>query len=1393
MTIDPPKIDSRDQQMLFEQVRDLALYYCPEWKKDAAAIESDKYADALMHIFSRMMEIIIQRLNKVPDKNFLTFLDMVGTGLFPPRVAAAPLTFTMAKGETKYRKIPCGTQAATAQTKEKEAIVFETTEDITIIPQKLAGAVSLSPDEDKWSDQTAVLSGNTTEAVVLFKGKELVPHRLYLGNSVLFSFKEKAVITLDITLKADIAQAVPWEVKWYYFDENLAPKSLDVAAGTDKNVAGLLKSGSFSFEPVGGISEKALIGRNPQKSWTKHWIYAELNTPIPKENLPLINTIKASVSITPGSPVPPDLAFSNNFQVDLTKDFYPFGERPKFNDTFYIGSKEVFSKKDAIITLKFNFSPGVDSPNTESITLVWEFWDGNSWKTIYETTQQGVPAEKGDYKFTDTTNAFTFKATPQKKEATVKFTCPKIEEKEINGEKNNWVRVRIIDGNYGKDASYDKISIDAGKGTGKITSKGNIVTGSKDTKFKTELGIGDSIIAANQTRTVTGISGETSLTIDSAFEPDLGSTDFTIKKTGWLYRQLTYKPPSISNLSLEYSFNLSGKDLETILTYNDFIYRDEIEACKGGNKTFTPFQPVADTQQAVYLAFDQDISTLPVTIFFPLLESMFTVLMTPESYNPPVLAWEYWTGKTWSLLSVEDGTRNLTKMEMIQFLAPDGVEKRYCFEFGTEYYWIRARLDKGKYDNLPRLKGIYTNTVWAYNRITVDSEILGSSNGKTGQVFNFSHFPVLPGQKIIVREISLTEEEKSTIRFEEGKDAIEEIKDDDGNVIGYWVRWHEKNYLYSSGPYSRHYIIDRNKGTITFGNGEMGMIPPAEKDNIRCSYQYGGGVKGNNVGARSITKPKTVFPFVESVTNHEDSDGGEDRKDLDWLRERGPQTIKHRDRAVTYEDFEWLVREASPKVARVKCLPTTDPGENFRPGWITMIIVPDERENPKPIPGRGMINEIQDYIFSRTSTYLTTCPSQINLIGPGYIQVGVEAKVHFISIADAKIIEGRIIDNLKRFFHPLIGGPEKEGWDFGRNVYISQVYDVIENTDGVDYVDELVLNASIQIYKLILMESLILSDSYPENSRIETIDGKISFSLAEKLPEGKIDALTVMGFKEGDSIILSHPDKYLFCWEEIPGSDSVRLIDFLKQNYSIDWVKTGKIDKIDNYKTIIVSTEKNYLTLNLNTDKTKVNLIIDDGRTDEFTVKPENDKLKIYQDKRVSLVIKSVSHEMLGDILECEPSQVDDEYPAGSIVKTSDGRIKSFTLNKVPAGDISLNPLKISILNVGDSFVLSLKDDSSKRLTGMIKKVSNSEKIFIEKNYLVYSGEHAINTKPKEELAYRYLINTNTKEIHDLSRVLPNCNLNQMQKDHMIFTRTLDKIDEYDYCGWCFGPEMSTH
>jgi len=98
-------------------------------------------------------------------------------------------------------------------------------------------------------------------------------------------------------------------------------------------------------------------------------------------------------------------------------------------------------------------------------------------------------------------------------------------------------------------------------------------------------------------------------------------------------------------------------------------------------------------------------------------------------------------------------------------------------------------------------------------------------------------------------------------------------------------------------------------------------------------------------------------------------------------------------------------------------------------------------------------------------------------------------------------------------------------------------------------------------------------------------------------------------------------ESYLFCWDNIPGNDNGRLIDFLKQNYDIDWVETAKIEKIDDDKTIILSAEKNSLYLKLNDEKTNVSLKFDDVRTGEFTAKMENGKLNIYTESTISTEI----------------------------------------------------------------------------------------------------------------------------------------------------------------------------
>jgi hypothetical protein len=116
---------------------------------------------------------------------------------------------------------------------------------------------------------------------------------------------------------------------------------------------------------------------------------------------------------------------------------------------------------------------------------------------------------------------------------------------------------------------------------------------------------------------------------------------------------------------------------------------------------------------------------------------------------------------------------------------------------------------------------------------------------------------------------------------------------------------------------------------------------------------------------------------------------------------------------------------------------------------------------------------------------------------------------------------------------------------------------------------------------------------------------------------------------------------YLFSWDNVPGKDDGRLVDYLEQKYGVDWIRTAKIEKVDNNE-IRVATEKNFLSLKLNTENTKVILTINNIRTDEFIVKIENNKINVFkdieqekQDIRQGVKVKEISYpySMLGGLV----------------------------------------------------------------------------------------------------------------------------------------------------------------
>ncbi|WP_206425852.1 hypothetical protein [Nakamurella antarctica] len=90
-----------------------------------------------------MSEMVIFRLNQVPDRLFVHFLNMVGIEPFPPSVARANVTFWLSATQTFPVVVPVGMQVSTAGEASgsgellAESIVFTTTSELTIAPPVL--------------------------------------------------------------------------------------------------------------------------------------------------------------------------------------------------------------------------------------------------------------------------------------------------------------------------------------------------------------------------------------------------------------------------------------------------------------------------------------------------------------------------------------------------------------------------------------------------------------------------------------------------------------------------------------------------------------------------------------------------------------------------------------------------------------------------------------------------------------------------------------------------------------------------------------------------------------------------------------------------------------------------------------------------------------------------------------------------------------------------------------------------------------------------------------------------------------------------------------------------------------------------------------------------------
>jgi hypothetical protein len=1015
-------------------------------------------AQALIRIFGRMAVLVIERLNRAPEKNFLAFLNLIGTQPLPPQSARVPLTFELASASPTAGFVPARTPvAALPQAGDVDEVVFETEREVAVTPARLTAVWVHEPAADRYADYTSVALSDTDEDFPAFSSASPSDHSLYLAQDELLALPhvKTAVLTLESPAAPVLANLA---ISWFAWDgSRWQPVEANSAA-----VAGRWQV-SLSVMPV--AHAQSVDGQEAR------WLRGRLNTPLPAtgEALPVIDQATLHVQ-GQAAGLTPDHALVQGQPLNLTVDFYPFGEQPRRNDAFYLASEAALARPNAEVSLHIELSEPQPLPLQPSadLALAWEVWDGQGWRRLTPTGQAQVMKLLAS--------------------GTITFILPvQLGPTQVNGITAYWLRARIVAGDYGvaPSSEWDE-------------SRQTLVT------------------------------------------------------------QGGYGPPSLARVRLDYRYQATAP-IALCKTHNHFNYTTH-------EAPFTPFilfVPAVDTQPALYLGFDRSFDNRPTSLYVQVApatpaeqSAWYQAVATSGSTR---LVWEYASANSgWQPLGAVDETQRFSVSGMVEFLGPADFSLHRAF--GQTRYWLRVRQEGEPLAFIPRLKGLLINTTWASQGVTLENEMLGSSNGEPKQTFRSAYAPVLlqPAVSLQVREPEPSSVQKHlAVTAGVSADAVAARQESNGRHEGAWVTWRQVADFHGSTPQDRHYLLDHLTGAVSFGDGQQGRVPPRGRDNIRLQrYRSGGGAHGNRPAA-TITQLKTTLPYVAAVSNPEAASGGADAEALERVVERGPKTLRHRHRAVTAQDLEDLAFEASPAVARARAitplfnpvelpwrplfhLNITQPGEikveldwqdskplaialygpgqgsaygqvqgasplrlsytvestRFQPGerwWVAvtntaneyvngvslklaypvgmldssfqvppqdipevtgagrseLIIVP-QASGSRPMPSPRLLRQVEAYVRARCGADMA-----LRVREPHWLEVTVAAQVIVAPGHNTDSVHVAVVAELTRFLHPLSGAKTGRGWPFGRLPQRSDVYSLLESVPGVDHVRSL--------------------------------------------------------------------------------------------------------------------------------------------------------------------------------------------------------------------------------------------------------------------------------------------------------------------------------------------------
>lgn len=345
--------------------------------------------------------------------------------------------------------------------------------------------------------------------------------------------------------------------------------------------------------------------------------------------------------------------------------------------------------------------------------------------------------------------------------------------------------------------------------------------------------------------------------------------------------------------------------------------------------------------------------------------------------------------------------------------------------------WLRIRLPippgtQQETAGRARLTWVGINAARVGQALRVDGEAVGTGNGEPDQLMRLANTPLLPD--------SITLESRQT--------------DGSGRL------WRAVDDLLAAAADDAVFVVDAEAGTLSFGDGLRGARPaPGERFTAR--YEYGGGPAGNVAIGAIKTSPDARLAGGFRIANPLPTWGGDSGETVAEGERRIPLLLRHRDRAVTADDFR-DISERTPgvDVGRVEVIPLYRPGKppaDNEAGVVTVLAIPrsDAREPLWPVPDRLFLTRVCEHLDSRrlvTTEVFVRGPDYVDV----YLSVGIAVRPGHFPDSVRQAVQKRLRDYLSAL---PPGGPDETGWPLRRRLLRKELEAVVARVAGVDYLD----------------------------------------------------------------------------------------------------------------------------------------------------------------------------------------------------------------------------------------------------------------------------------------------------------------------------------------------------